>query len=289
MFKNTRLVILCVALLASILVTSCASEFKKVLKGTDIRMKYATAVKLYDKGDYHRAMQLFDELMIYYRGTDTSEKINYYISKCYFGDGDYMQAGFYFTKFYSTFPTSRYAEECRYMSAYCQYMYSPKYSLDQSISIDAIKEFQMFIDTYPKSDRVPKSNELIDELRGKLEKKAFEIAKLYYRIENYESAVVSFKNLLKDFPDSKYQEIAYYYIMMSNYYYALNSIDTKKLERFNNAKDGYNALMSSYPNSAYEKTSKSVLDNINDKIQRLNSSGTKVIPYKKIIESKTNN
>ena len=277
MFKNPRLIIVCIALLTGILFTSCSS-YKKVLKGTDIKLKYATAVTLYEKGDFHRAMQLFDELLIYYRGTDTSEKVNYYYAQCYFGDGDFLQAGFYFTKFSSTFPTSKYAEECRYMSAYCQYMYSPKYNLDQTISVDAIKELQLFINLYPKSDKVGKCNELIDELRGKLERKAFEIAKLYYKIENYQSSAIAFKNLLKDFPDSKYQEISYYYILLSNYNYAMQSIEYKKLERLNNAKDAYNALVSTFPNTTYDKESKSVLKNIDKEIQKITNKTTKVNP-----------
>ncbi|MEI6851991.1 MAG: outer membrane protein assembly factor BamD [Bacteroidota bacterium] len=277
MFKNPRLIIVCIALLTGILFTSCSS-YKKVLKGTDIKLKYATAVTLYEKDDFHRAMQLFDELLIYYRGTDTSEKVNYYYAQCYFGDGDFLQAGFYFTKFSSTFPTSKYAEECRYMSAYCQYMYSPKYNLDQTISVDAIKELQLFINLYPKSDKVGKCNELIDELRGKLERKAFEIAKLYYKIENYQSSAIAFKNLLKDFPDSKYQEISYYYILLSNYNYAMQSIEYKKLERLNNAKDAYNALVSTFPNTTYDKESKSVLKNIDKEIQKITNKTTKVNP-----------
>jgi outer membrane protein assembly factor BamD len=277
MFKNPRLIIVCIALLTGLLFASCSS-YKKVLKGTDIKLKYATAVTLYEKGDFHRAMQLFDELLIYYRGTDTSEKVNYYYAQCYFGDGDFLQAGFYFTKFSSTFPTSKYAEECRYMSACCQYMYSPKYNLDQTISVDAIKELQLFINLYPKSDKVAKCNELIDELRGKLERKAFEIAKLYYKIENYQSAAIAFKNLLKDFPDSKYQETAHYYILLSNYNYAMQSIEYKKLERLSTAKDAYNALVSTFPNTTYDKESKGVLKSIEKEIQKLTAKTTKVDP-----------
>ena len=274
MLKNPRILVIIIALLASIIITSCG-QYRKILKGTDIRQKYSTAVILYNKGDYHRAMQLFDELLIYYRGTDTSEKINYYYAQCYFGEGDFLQAGYYFTKFSSTFPTSQYAEECMYMSAYCQYMYSPSYSLDQTISVDAINEFQLFINKYPKSERAAKCNELIDELRGKLERKAFEIAKLYYRIENYQSAAVSFKNLLKDFPDTRYKETAYYYVLLSNYNYALKSVESKKMERFSIAKDAYNALMTTFPDSNYDKDSKSVLKNIEKEIQKLTNNSLK--------------
>jgi outer membrane protein assembly factor BamD len=280
MLKNTRFVIVCIAILSVLLVSSC-SEYRKVLKGSDIHQKYATAVALYNKDDFHRAMTLFDELLIYYRGTDTSEKINYYNAYCYFGEGDFLQAGYYFTKFASTFPTSHYAEECRYMAAYCQYSYSPKYSLDQTISLDAIKELQMFINTYPKSDKVAKCNELIDELRGKLERKAFEISKLYYEIESYESAVVAFKNLLKEFPDTKYKEQAYYYTLLSDYYYAMKSVENKKLERLSMAKDAYTALVSTFPGSVYEKDAKSMLKTVEKEIQKMNEKTSNKNPSEK--------
>ncbi|MEI6123334.1 MAG: outer membrane protein assembly factor BamD [Bacteroidota bacterium] len=284
MFKNTRLIIVTIALLIGILISSC-SQYRKTLKSTNINLKYSTAVALYDKGDFHRAMTLFDELLIYYRGTDTSEKINYYFAYCYFGEGDFLQAGYYFTKFTSTFPTSKYAEECQYMSAYCQYMYSPKYSLDQTISVDAIKEFQLFINSYPKSKLVDSCNSIIDELRGKLETKSYEIAKLYYKIEDYQAAVIAFKNLLKDYPDTKYKENAYYYILVSYYYYALGSVEGKKNERLNNAKDAYSSLFAAFPQTKFEKDAKSMLKNINKELQK-NADKEKAI---KEVEIKKNN
>lgn len=268
MLKYGRLVVIGL-LFTIILIFSSCSEYRKVLKSSDIRLKYATAIELYNKGDYHRAMQLFDELMIYYRGTDTSEKINYYYSYCYFGEEDYLQAGFYFSKFVSTFPTSKYAEECMYMSAYCQYLYSPGHSLDQTITADAMQGLQLFINMYPKSKYVAKCNELLDELRAKLEKKAFETAKLYFKIQEYQAAVVAFKNLLKDFPDTRYREEAYFYMLAGNYYYAINSIETRKKERLEAARDAYNALVSAYPQTNYDKDAKSILKNIEKEIADL--------------------
>lgn len=253
--------------------TSCGG-YRKVLKGSDIKLKYATAVELYEKDDFHRAMQLFDELLIYYRGTDTSEKINYYYANCYYGEGDFLEAGYYFAKYATTFPASKYAEEAKFMSAFCQYKYSPKYSLDQSITYESIKELQLFIDMYPESKRVAECNALIDELRRKLEQKTYEIARLYFKIENYESAVVSFKNLLKDYPDTQYKEEAYYYILLAGYSYAYNSIESKKNERFQAAKDAYNALMTTYPETKYSKDAKSILKNIEKEITKQESMKT---------------
>ncbi len=276
MLRFSRLLIICISLLSSVLFVSC-SEYRSVLKSSDIRLKYKTAVSLYDKGDYHRAMQLFDELLIYYRGTDTSEKINYYYAYCYFGEDDYLQAGYYFTKFTSTFPTSKYAEECNYMSAYCQYLFSPEFGLDQTISVDAIKEFQLFINQYPKSTRVAKCNEIIDELRDKLEKKEFEIAKLYYKIESYQASYIAFKNVLKDYPDSKHKEEIYYYMLLSSYQYAINSIETKKQERLEIARDAYNSFNATFPVSDYGKDAKSIMKNVEKELLKYTEKDKKLI------------
>lgn len=275
MFSKIRVFLAGISVLAILIVVSC-SEYRKVVKSTDIQLKYQTAIKLYEKEDYHRAMQLFDELMIYYRGTDTIEKINYYYAYCYFGEDDYLQAGYYFSKFTTTFPTSKYAEECMYMAAYCQYLYSPTHTLDQTITLDAIKGLQMFINMYPKSTRVEQCNKNIDELRAKLEKKSYEIAKLYYKTENYQASSISFKNLLKDFPDTKYREQAYYYILASQYNYALNSIETKKKERLEAAKDAYYALLTTYPQTVYEKEAKDILKNIEKELLAINTQETKI-------------
>ncbi len=239
----------------AVLMVSC-SEYKKIQKSDNTSLKYKYAVDYYNKGDYHRAQQLFDELLIYYRGNDTSEKINYYYAYCYYGNGDYLQAGYYFLKYTQTFPTSKYSEECMFMSAYCQYLLTPSASLDQTVTLEAMKECQLFIDLYPKSERVAECNKLIDEMRGKLEDKAYAIARLYYKIGSYQAAVVAFKNVLKDFPDTKYKEETYYYIFLSSYYYAQNSVEYKKKERYLSAREAYLAYKLIYPESKYTREAK---------------------------------
>lgn len=248
---------------------SC-SDFKKIQKSVNISDKYKAAVAYYQKEDYHRALLLLDELMIYYRGTDTSEKINYYYAYCYYGQADYIQAGYYFLKFTDMFPASVYSEECLYMSAYCQYLFSPEYSLDQTMSLDAVRQLQYFIDRYPNSPRITDCNKLIDEIRQKLETKAFQIAKLYYNTESYQAAVVAFKNLLKEYPDTEYREEAYFYIVESSYKYALQSVERKKGDRLLLAVDAYNAFMAIFPQSKYVKDVGVIYKNINKELAKIN-------------------
>ena len=86
------------------------------------------------------------------------------------------------------------------MGAYCNYLNSPDFTLDQTSTVDAIKDLQLFINMYPKSSRLSECNDLIDKLREKLESKDFRIAKLYFRMDDYSAAITSMNNILKDFP-----------------------------------------------------------------------------------------
>ena len=149
-------------------------------------------------------------------------------------------AAYYFKNFIKTYPTSSHAEECAFLTAYCYYLNSPEPSLDQSNTLKAIEELKLFANRYPKSDKVAECNNLIDMLRDKLEVKAFNNSKLYFHLTYYKAAVVAFNNLIKDYPDTRFKEEAYFFILKSNYLLALNSIESKRKERFENTLSAYN-------------------------------------------------
>ena len=139
------------------------------------------------------------------------------------------------------------------MQAYCYYEDSPKYSLDQTSTYKAIAQLQLFADRYPLSSRLPECNQLIDKLESKLEHKSYEIAKLYYHMEDYKAAVTCFRNLLNDFPTSPNREECMFLIIMAQFKLAENSIEDKKNTRYNEALTFYGEFSANYPNSTYKE------------------------------------
>lgn len=268
MYKSVRIRINLVLLLF-ISLQACKSEYQKVLKGNDLPKKYEMAEKYYNENDYFRAFQLFDELVNVYRGTEQAEKIYYYYAYCHYGLKDMISARFHFQNFAETYPRSSYAEECRYMAAYCYFLDSPDYTLDQDNTYKAIEAMQLFINMYPKSERVAESNNIIDRLREKLESKSFYNAKIYYSIGDYKSAVFAFRNSLIDFPDSKYREEMMFLSIKSAYLYADMSIDSKKSERFLETMEYYQTFVDSYATSKYLKEAQSIFNNCIAKIEQL--------------------
>jgi outer membrane protein assembly factor BamD len=239
-------------LLPVIGLTGC-SDYQKLLKSNDYEKKYETAVNLYEEGDYYRALQLFDQVIPVFRGKDRAEDLFYYYAYSYYNQGDNVMASYYFKRFAKSYPNSSRAEEAWYMSAYCKFLESPRYSLDQTNTHEAINELQAFANRHPNSERLDKVNELIDKLRAKLEKKNYEQAKLYFKMEEYQAAIVSFNNLLKNYPDTEFREESLFNILEAKYIYAKNSVSSKQPERYQEAIEAYDRLVSFYPDTEYKK------------------------------------
>lgn len=233
-----------------------------------MNLKYETAEKYYQKKDYFHALQLLEELMTVYRGTARGEQVYYYYAYSNYYIGDYVMASYHFNNFLTSYPNSKYAEEIQYMYAYCYYLDSPIPSLDQTSSLDAIDKFQLFINRYPKSSRVADANKLIDELRLKLETKAFLNAKLYYKTENYKAAVTALQNVLNEFPASVYREEALYLVFKSAYYFAVGSIESKQLSRLKDAKEYYLKFIDAFPQSKYVRDAEKLYNNVQNKIKQ---------------------
>jgi len=254
-------------LILGVFLTVSCSKHSRVLKSGDNELKYEVAIDYYEKGDYYRAVQLFDQLIAIYRGTERLESINYYYAQCYYKQGDFLLASYYFKRYAQNYPTNPRAMECMYLNAYCYYLDSPKYSLDQTNTYEAIKEMQLFINMYPDSDSLQRCNDIIDQLRGKLEKKAIEIGIQYYKTRRYKAAITSLENVMEDFPDSDRREQILYFMMKSYYFYAIYSVDEKQDERYQQAIELYNDIMYLFPETKYQRELKAMHKNANAKLE----------------------
>ena len=251
-----------------IIVTSC--QFNHLLKSDDTEKKYQKAIEYYNKKDYAHALQLFDQLMAVMRASDKAQKIYYFYAYSYYGQKDYTLASYYFKRYVTNFPNTKEAEECAFMSAYCNSLNSPEYSLDQSTTYDAIKELQLFTNTYPTSSKIPECNDIIDKLRAKLEYKDYKIAKLYFRMQDFAASIRSFNNILKEYPETPHKEEILFLIFQSYYKFTKQSVEEKKDERHVKTLAAYNELIQQYPASQYLSEARYLKDKAQKEMDALN-------------------
>jgi len=217
----------------------------------DNAKKYQEGLKLYNKKEYSKALGLFEPLITIYRGHDGAEDLFYYYAYTNYKLKDYTAAAYSFKQFADTYPSNPKAEECRFLAAYCYYLDAPVFSLDQENTVKSIEKLQLFINLYPKSDRVAEANKLIQLLHDRLEEKSFTNAKLYFTLREFQSAVIALNNTLRDYPDTKYAEEIEYLIAESQFEYAKQSKEFRQEERFNQAIAFADQFTEKYPSSHY--------------------------------------
>jgi len=258
-------------LLFALTLTSC-SEFQKALKSEDVKTKYEVAEKLYTDGKYMKAIRLFEQIAPSYAGKPQAEKMFFMYSDALYKTKQYYTAGYQFEKFSAGYPRSQKAEEALFLGAKSYYHLSPRYSLDQVDTYKALDKMQAFIDTYPTSQYMPEANQLVKELREKLETKAFEIAKQYYATAeyfgDYNAAIKTFDNFIIDFPGTPLKEDALYLKFDSSYQLAINSIQTKMQERLVAAKANYAALVKFKSDTKYKAQADAMLTKIDTELEK---------------------
>ena len=240
-------------IISLLLLTSCG-EYNKVLKSTDANVKFEYAKKAFEKGKYGQACTLLSEIVTVMKGTEHAEEALYLLGLSHFENKDYISAGAYFKTYYTHYPKGKYAELARFYSGYGYYLDSPEPQLDQTTTHKAIEELQNFLDYFPKSDKVSIAQNAIFELQDKLVLKELQNAVLYYNLgtylgNNYESAVITAQNAIKEYPYSKYKEQLQMLILKSRYQEAILSVDEKKEDRFRIVIDEYYSFINDYPES----------------------------------------
>lgn len=239
---------------------------KKVTFET-FEMNYEKALKYYANQQYLSAARLFEELYPLSLGTPVADTLLFLFADCYYKNKDYELAAFHFKDYAKHYPGTPQAEEAHFLCVKSVFEVSPVYSVDQSSTLYAIDEMDLFIKTYPYSPHVEECNQMLDLLREKLAQKDFEIAKLYYNTDHYQAAQIAIKNFLKEYPNSKYAHEAVYMLVKNNHEYAKKSVSSKKKERYQACVDAYKIMQAQYPNSGYYMDAKKLAD---DALQQIN-------------------
>ncbi|MBJ6116881.1 outer membrane protein assembly factor BamD [Pontibacter sp. BT310] len=260
-----------VVLLALLLTAASCSNYQKLLKSNDVQQKYAAAVKYYEKGDYYRASELLDAVAPLLTGTEQAEDALFYQASSNFELGNYLLSETYFRNFYTTYPRSPKAEKAMFMQVKSSYNQSPDYEQDQASTLIAMESVQEFMIRYPESEYTEEANKILENLSIKLDRKAFDSAKLYYKIRYYKAAVVALDNFIKEYPSSPYAEEAAYMKIESQYEYAKESVPSKQEERYYEVVDFYQTFADQYPESEFMRSANQFYDNTLAELERIKS------------------
>ena len=224
-----------------------------LLNSNDADAKFEAAFRYFNDGKFSRAASLFESLSVLTNGTERDDTVRYYWGLSNYKFKDYYTAETNFEQFLSSYPRSPFASDATYLRLDCLYRQTLRYELDQTPTYKAINEISAYILEYPTNTHMQECRDMLIELNERLDKKAYENARLYYKMEDYLASRVAFKNVLKDDADNIYREDILYYIAMSSYKYAHESVPAKQKERYLAFVDDYLNFVGEIPESHYRK------------------------------------
>ena len=240
--------------------SSCANEFNQVYKTTDFNYKYEYAKECFLNKKYQRASILLQDVVVQQKGTDNAQECLYMLGMAQYLNKEYDLAAQTLKKYYSSYPKGVYAEDAEFYIGQSLYMSTPEPRLDQTQTIAAISAFQDYLDLFPDAIHKKEAQQCLFALQDKLIKKELYSAQLYFDLgtyfgncgpgeNNYDACIITAQNALKDYPYSTKREDFALLIMKSKFELATQSIDEKKLERYQDAEDECYGFINEYPDS----------------------------------------
>jgi len=251
-----------VLVVVTFFVFSCNKEFDDAMKTANKETILSVANRYYGLKKWKQALALYERLPNLVAGTSDESDVKYKTAYANYYDKNYKLAGYQFKNFVQISSNDPRVEEALYMSAICYYQSSDDYNLDQENTIVAIDELQDFLNKYPDSEKSKNIASLIDELSYKLEIKAYENARQYYKMGDYKAADIAFENVLEDYPSTKLRSQIYTHMLKSKEILAINSIFDLKEERINSALSFARQVQRDFPDSENSRLAIKICENL---------------------------
>ena len=254
--KSRIIAICCMATMLG----SCANEFNRVYRTSDLDYKYEYAKECFACGKFSQATTLLQELVTPLKASDNAEESLYMLGMSEYCGGDFGSAAETFKKYHTSYPRGIFAEQALYHVGRSLYESTPEPRLDQSATISAINAYQTFLDYFPDSKLRLEAQKNMFELQDKLVLKEYLSAELYYNLggyfgnctnggSNYEACIVTAQNAIKAYPYTSMREDFSLLIAKSKYELACQSVEEKKVERFRDAEDECYGFLNEFPES----------------------------------------
>ncbi|MGA0384445.1 MAG: outer membrane protein assembly factor BamD [Flavobacteriaceae bacterium] len=267
--------LLLVAAIGLMLLTSC-SEYQQVLKNNDLTEMYELANRYYQEEEFVKAKRLYELIAPKYAGRPQGERLSFFFADAQFKTKAYYLSSYQFERFIKAYPNSDKREEASFLEAESYYHMSPRFSLDQTDTDKALEKLQNFINNYPNSEYFNRANERVQELKIKKERKAFEIAKQYDNLGEFNlpvlfSAIKSLNNFIIEYPGSIFREEALFIRIKSATVLAENSTSNRMMERYEEALDYYKDFRRYYERSKFDKEVEYYYSKIQSGLEFVNS------------------
>ena len=193
--------------------------------------RFQLAKKMYEKKDYLQAKTQLKILTLNSPGLPFIDEAQFLLAESHYQLKEFILAADEYQRLTRFYPRSQWVDDAQFKIALSSYQLSPKPSLDPKYTVQAVQQFQRFIEDYPSSDLIPQAERLLQECRAKLAQKEYKAGELYRKMHSYGSALVYFDSVLDTYYDTEFAKRALYWkgeclFKLARYSESLNAFST---------------------------------------------------------------
>ncbi len=153
-------------------------------------------------GDNSGASRLYTELMFMYPGAASTDLYLYRLGLAEAGLHYWADAIFYFSRVYTEFPRSEWADDASFETAHTWWLQRHDYRKDLTPVLNAVSQLDDFFTNYPGSPLITEAELLQDEANTYLADRALFVGRFYARRQEYDAAVLYMREALNDYGET---------------------------------------------------------------------------------------
>jgi len=181
---------------------------------------YSHIRKQIRKSDFRKSAKILSKLEVFYPSSVNYP--NYLILKAYshYCTREYVDTILTTIDYLHQFPHSKHSDYMRYLKAMSYYNQIADAKRDQSVTMEAKKEFSMLLELFPESEYSRDARSKLRLIVEILAKKEMDIGKFYLSLNKPLSSIIRFKNVVDYYQDTPSAPEALY--MLAEIYYKLD-------------------------------------------------------------------
>jgi len=195
--------------------------------------------EMYEDEDYFEAVNEFTVITLRYPGSIYSDSAQYYLGMCHFQMDEFIISAAEFNKLIEEMSRSPLVPEAQYMLAESYSQLSPRAELDQQYTMQAIKQFQIFLEDFPINEKKEDVEKKLLALREKLAEKEWRNAEIYRKMRKLRASLIYYDIVLNNFYDTDFADDAQFG----------KSLVYMELEEWQNAKNNFILFKEKYPDN----------------------------------------
>jgi outer membrane protein assembly factor BamD len=178
------------------------------------KARYDKADAAFKDGKFGRVKEPLEEILTLCAGTGYMEQAQFLLAEAHFNLEEWIEARGEYGSFILNFPGSPFIETAEFRKAISSFNMEYHTARDEANSTIAMKDFERYLSNYPESPLQDSVNFYRAKLMERFAEREYQTAKLYYRMEEPQAAVIYLKEFLEVYPLSKRRSEAFFLIAL---------------------------------------------------------------------------